>query len=96
VSVSESTVSQREFDRYAKATDDAIARVERDLQRLADERDDDIRAAVAIAVASAIKDAFNELADKQDKSWVRRLGFLSAAAGVASAWVAILVYMRGH
>lgn len=70
--------TQREFDRFVKTTDEAIAQLRAD-------RDDDIKAAVALAVA----EAFKELGESRNTSWMRRIGAVGAGAAVVSAWVVL-------
>jgi len=100
--VSEPYVSQREFDRYAKATDDAIAQLRRDLnskverhdhdvERLEEQRDRDVQAA-----AEALRTAFTEAAVQAQKhrewTWQRALGVVTALGVLVGAWYEILAH----
>ncbi len=67
-------VSQREYDRFVKTTDDAIAQLRADLNELERQRALEREAA----------------ATTKDRSWARVIGLLTAAAGVVVAWVGLL------
>ena len=48
----EQTVSQREYDRFVKTTDEAIAQLRDDLKDLREERDDEVKSAKQVRIAA--------------------------------------------
>lgn len=48
----EPTVSQREYDRFVKTTDEDIAQLRRDFDELKKQRDDDIKTAKQVRIAA--------------------------------------------
>lgn len=48
----EPTVSQREYDRFVKTTDDDIAQLRTDFDALKKQRDDDIKTAKQVRIAA--------------------------------------------
>lgn len=86
----EPMVSQRLFDETCKRYDDQIAQLRRAHARLADERDEDVKTAVALAVAAA----FKEHGKERNTSWVTRIAMVGAGAGVVAAWVALTELLR--
>jgi hypothetical protein len=93
VSVSaEPTVSQREFDEYKEHQRELReadlrerAQIRDDLSQLRTERDDDIKAAVALAVAAA----FKELGADRRATLGQRIAGIAAGASVVAAWVGL-------
>jgi hypothetical protein len=67
VSVGDQSVSQREFDRFVKTTDEAIAQLRHDFDEHEDAHE-----------------------QRTERSWGRIIGLITAAAGVAVAWVGLL------
>lgn len=83
-------VTQREYDRFVKTTDEAIAQLRVGQERLPDQLDEDIKTAVAAAVAAA----FKARGEERSTSWVRRWAGIAAGAGLASAFVALMELWR--
>lgn len=93
----EPTVSRREFDEYKEHQRELResdlrerAQLRDDQKRLSSERDDDIKAAVQLAVAAA----FKELGETRRSSVGQRIAAVGAGAGLVAAWVGLVELWR--
>lgn len=70
----EPTVSQREYDRFVKTTDEDIAELRAAVAALEEQRGKDIKAAV----------------ESRNTIWMRRIAAVGAGAGAVAAWAALV------